>query len=560
MGANEVIIVLAGEAGQGIQSIETLLVDTLKKGGFNVFATKEYMSRVRGGINSTEIRISESPVRSHRDKIDILIPLDDLAIAHLKKRISASTFVLGDSTRIKYEKLINIPFQRIASEFGNPIYSNTVAVGTVCGCLGIGEELLYAEITAKFASKGGDVAENNVKSASSGYAIGRELKDKGIINISIKSDPSAPGQLLMSGADAIALGALSAGCDACFAYPMTPSTSVFTAMAQLAHKTQSVVEQAEDEISAVNMAAGAWYAGARAMVSTSGGGFALMVEGLSLAGMIESPLVVHLAQRPGPATGLPTRTQQGDLNLALYAGHGFFPRAIYAPGSVKEGFELSALAFETADFFQVPAFIMSDQYFVDSYYNVPASGFAGKKYEKHIVKTGADYKRYLITGDGISPRGVPGYGAGFICADSDEHDEEGRITEDLDGVRNAMVEKRMRKAAALKEAALAPVIYGPKDYSRLIISWGSNYNTIVEALSIINDGKTALAHFPQVYPLHKDTAALLLRPKELVIFEQNETGQFADLIKLEAGVDIKKRILKYNGMPFSVEEIVKALA
>ncbi|MGD0566684.1 MAG: 2-oxoacid:acceptor oxidoreductase subunit alpha, partial [Candidatus Goldiibacteriota bacterium] len=496
---------------------------------------------------------------AHREKIDILIPLDDLAIGHLKKRISSSTFVLGDSTRIKYEKLINIPFQRIASEFGNPIYSNTVAVGTVCGCMGVGEEILDAEITAKFGSKGGDVAENNIKAASSGYAIGRELKNNGIINISIKKDPTAAGQLLMSGADAIAMGAISAGCDACFAYPMTPGSSVFTAMAQLEHRAQIAVEQAEDEISAVNMAAGAWYAGGRAMVSTSGGGFALMVEGLSLAGMIESPLVIHLAQRPGPATGLPTRTQQGDLNLALYAGHGFFPRAIYAPGSVKEGFELSAKAFETADSFQVPVFIMSDQYFVDSYYNAPAPDFSGEKYEKHIVKTGADYKRYLITKDGISPRGVPGYGAGFICADSDEHDEEGRITEDLDGVRNAMVEKRMRKMVALKEAALAPVISGPKDYSRLIISWGSNYNTIIEALSIINDAKTAFAHFPQMYPLHRDTAALLSMAKDLVIIEQNETGQFADLIKLETGIDIKKRILKYNGMPFSVEEIVKAL-
>jgi len=559
MGPKGITIVLAGEAGQGIQSIETLLVGVLKKDGLNVFATKEYMSRVRGGVNSTEIRISEGPVRSHSEIIDILIALDDGAIAHLKDRISGATLVFGDSTRVKYEKLINIPFQRIASEFGNPIFSNTVAVGTVCGCLGVDEELLYAEITAKFSSKGADVAANNVKSAASGYAIGRELKNNGIIKISLEKDPSIASQLLLSGADAIALGAVSCGCDACFAYPMTPSTSVFTNMAQWAKTAGIAVEQAEDEISAVNMALGAWYAGARAMVSTSGGGFALMVEGLSLAGMLESPLVVHLGQRPGPATGLPTRTQQGDLNLALYAGHGFFPRAIYAPGTVKEGYELGALAFETADRFQVPAFILSDQYFVDSYYNVPSADIVEIKYEKHVVRTAGDYKRYLITPDGISPRGVPGFGDGFVCADSDEHDEEGRITEDLDGVRKPMVEKRMRKAAALKDAALAPVIHGPKDHSRLIISWGSNYNTIVEALSIINDGKTALAHFSQVYPLHKDTAAILSRPGELVIFEQNETGQFADLIKLETGIDIKKRILKYNGMPFSVEEIIKAL-
>jgi 2-oxoglutarate ferredoxin oxidoreductase subunit alpha len=559
MGDKQAVIVLAGEAGQGIQSIESMLVGILKKDGFNVFATKEYMSRVRGGVNSTEIIISEDQARAFREKIDLFIPLNEGSVDRLKGRISGETAILGDSTQVKHEKLINVPFQRIASEFGNVIFSNTVAVGTICGILDVNEEMLYAEVKSKFIAKGDEIADKNLKAVSSGYAIGRELKNNGIIKISLKKKSSIEAHLLLSGADAIALGALSGGCDACFAYPMTPGSSVFTAMAFLEHKAGIAVEQAEDEICAMNMALGASYAGASSMVSTSGGGFALMVEGLSLAGMIETPVVVHLAQRPGPATGLPTRSQQGDLNLALYSGHGFFPRAIYAPGTVKEGFELSALAFETADKFQSPVFILSDQYFVDSYYNMPISEFHEIKYEKHIIETKPGYKRYQLSLDGISPRGVPGFGSGFVCADSDEHDEAGRITEDLDGVRNSMVEKRMKKAALIKKAALEPVITGPKDYSRLIVSWGSNFNAIEEALSIVNDPKTAFVHFPQVYPLHKRTSEILSQAKEIIDIEQNETGQFADLIKLETGIDIKKRILKYNGMPFSVEEIVKVL-
>jgi 2-oxoglutarate ferredoxin oxidoreductase subunit alpha len=281
-----------------------------------------------------------------------------------------------------------------------------------------------------------------------------------------------------------------------------------------------------------------------------------MTEGVSLAGAIESPAVIHLAQRPGPATGLPTRTEQGDLNLALYAGHGFSPRIILAPGNTEEAFYLSAQAFNLADKFQVPVFIMTDQYFVDSYYNIPAINTAGILIEKNVIETKEGYKRYLITKDGISPRGIPGFGAGLVAVDSDEHDEDGRITEDLDGVRQKMADKRAKKAEAVKKAAIKPVLTGPKKYKNLIVSWGSNFNTIIEALGIINDRETAFLHFPQVYPLHASTASLLKAAKKLVCVENNQTGQFADLIKLETGVDIKNRILKYNGMPFSVEELV----
>ncbi len=552
-------IVLAGEAGQGIQSIETILVSILKKDGFNTFATKEYMSRIRGGVNSTEIRVSDKPVRSHSSSIDLLIPFSNESIGHLQKRISKSTVILADKTNVTDSKITNIPFQRIASEFGDVIYTNTVAVGTICGILGTSEDVMAAEITSRFSKKGDEVVAKNIQSAKSGYTIGSELVKNGIIKSVVKKDPSVIHQYMLSGADAVALGAIAGGCDSCFAYPMTPGTSVFTFMADNQNRTGMAVEQVEDEIGVINMAIGAWYAGGRSMVSTSGGGFALMTEGVSLAGMIESPVVIHLAQRPGPATGLPTRTQQGDLNMALYAGHGFFSRIILAPGDTKQAFYLTQRAFNLAAEFQLPVFILTDQYFVDSYYNEKGISVNGLSIDKHITETAPGYKRYAYTKDGISPRGVPGYGAGMVCADSDEHDEEGRITEDLDGVRQKMTEKRMKKAETVKKAALAPELIGPKDYKKLIVSWGSNYNTIKEAMEIINDKALAFLHFPQVYPLPKETAAYLKKTKKIILIENNETGQFGDLIKLETGIDIKERILKFNGMPFSVEEIVSSL-
>ena len=558
--AMDFVIVLAGEAGQGVNSIETIAVEVFKKSGFNVFASKEYMSRVRGGTNSTEIRIGSRPLKAHVDRIDLLIPLDQAAIPHLKTRLSAKTAIIGDKSVIKHEGMIDIPLQQIATELGTPLYLNTVATGALCGVLKIDAECLISEVKSKFLSKGDDIANGNIEAAKRGHAIGLELAKSGRIKATApESSSKASKDMLLNGGDAIALGALAGGCNAAFAYPMSPGTSVFAAMAAYSKKLDIVVEQVEDEVGVLNMALGAWYAGARAIVSTSGGGFALMTEAVSLAGMIESPAVIHPAQRPGPATGLPTRTEQGDLNLALYAGHGYFPRIILAPGSVEEAFKLSAMAFNLADKFQVPVFILSDQYFVDSYYNVPELKADAIKPEIHIVETDASYKRHVLTKDGISPRGVPGYGAGLVAVDSDEHDEDSRITEDLDGVRTDMVRKRMRKAKTVEKAALKPELYGPKTYKSLVVSWGSNRNGILEAMEIIDDKSLAFLHFPQVYPLPASTAPYLKKAKRIICVECNETGQFADLLKLSTGIEIKDRVLKFNGMPFSVEELAREL-
>ena len=550
---DEISIVLAGEAGQGIQSIETILAKVLKNDGFNIFSTKEYMSRVRGGINSTEIRVSSKRVDAFLDRIDILIVLNQDGIEHLKNRISDKTIVFGEKEKIKYEGLIDIPFSEIASGLGNILFSNTVAVGLICGLLNVNPDVLKNFIIKQFGGKSPEIQEKNITAGQKGYEIGKDLGKKEI-NINIQKTPNAAGELMLSGADAVALGALAGGCNYVCAYPMSPSTSVLVAMADFSKEMDVLVEQVEDEVGVINMALGAWYAGARALVTTSGGGFALMTEGMSLAGMIETPLVVHLAQRPGPATGLPTRTEQGDLNLALYAGHGEFPRVIYAPGTLEEAFYLTQKSFQIADRYQVPVIILTDQFFVDSYYNTPEFKVSGLKIEKYIIETKDDYKRYQFGKTGVSPRGIPGFGSGIVCVDSDEHDQSANITEDLD-MRKRMVDKRLSKFDLIKKDIIGPALLGNKNYETLIISWGSTYSAVKEALEILNKKELAFLHFSQVFPLSDSVKETLLKAKKIILVENNASGQFGQLLKLKFGINIDESILKYNGIQFSVEEL-----
>jgi 2-oxoglutarate ferredoxin oxidoreductase subunit alpha len=363
---------------------------------------------------------------------------------------------------------------------------------------------------------------------------------------------------MLTGGEAVALGALAGGCNYLCAYPMSPGTAVLTHMAAYAKTIDVIVEQVEDEIGVVNMAIAAWYTGARAMVTTSGGGFALMTEGVSLAGMIETPLVVHLAQRPGPATGLPTRTEQGDLNMVIHAGHGEFPRIILAPKNIEEAFSLSRQAFNLADKYQVPVFILTDQYLMDTYYNLPRFEMDQVPVEKHWERTQADYRRFRFTESGISPRGVPGCGEGIVCVDSDEHDEGGYITEDSEA-RVKMVQKRLRKAGVVKNAALPPAFTGAEGYETLIIGWGSTYPALAEAMQKMGRPALAHLHFSWVYPVPEGAADYLQKAKKIIVVEGNVTGQFANLLKLMTGRPIAS-ILKYDGQPFSVEELVREIS
>ena len=561
---DDLSLVICGSAGQGIQTVERILTQLLKRAGFHIFGTKEYMSRVRGGSNSTEIRVSSKNRPALLDRIDLLIPLNQEALEHVRTRISVNTLILADKDELDLTdeeegaRVIDIPFSQLASELGGAIYANSVAAGLVARLFSLDRESVIDFLDKLFTNAKPDVLENNRKAAEKGFDIGRELIEAGEVSIDIKHHPDTAEDIFINGAEAVGIGAVAGGCNFISAYPMSPSTAVLVFLSEQAEKFGIISEQAEDEISAVNMMLGAWYAGAKAMVTTSGGGFALMEEGVSLAGVMESPAVIHLAQRPGPGTGLPTRTAQGDLQLALYSGHGDFPRIILAPGRLEEAVYLTRDAFRLADKFQVPVFILTDQYFIDSYYNLPALDLQGKNKGHEIIETDSDYKRYRITEKGISPRGVPAFGKGLVVTDSDEHDEEGHITEDLH-MRVAMVDKRKRKLHEMEKEAFPPVLVGKDNYHTLLIGWGSTCPIIQEAWSLLGRNEVAFLHFKQVYPLHPDTSEYLKRAKKRIVIEGNSDAQFTSILRLQTRLEIHESILKYNGAQFSVEELIERL-
>jgi 2-oxoglutarate/2-oxoacid ferredoxin oxidoreductase subunit alpha len=560
----DVSIVLCGQAGMGIQTVEQLVSQMFRLAGLYVFATKEYMSRVRGGMNSTSIRVGSKPVQAMVDRIDILIPLNKGGISHVQKRLSRNTLILAekenfeDRADIGKLNLADVPFTKIAEDLGNKVFTSVVAVGVLAALFEIDLSIVSDFLSKRFAGKEQNIINGNISAAKAGYDIGRKLSSEKELQFNLKPDPKVKNQIFISGQEAMGLGAIAGGCNFIGAYPMSPSTNFLQYLAKNAEKFGIVVEQAEDEIAGINMALGAWYAGARAVASTAGGGFALMAEGLSLCGMTEVPLVIHVAQRPGPATGQPTRTEQGDLELSLYAGHGDFPRAILAPGDLQQAFDYTRLAFDMADKTQSPIFVLSDQYLVDTYYTTKKIDVSKIKVQHQFIKTNKDYKRYLFTGNGLSPRGIPGHGDGQVVVDSDEHDEAGHLTEDLD-LRVKMVDKRLKKYKLLEKLVLKPTLWPKKKYKTLVICWGSTQPIVQESLTELGRDDVAMLHFGQVWPIHPCVDAYVKKAKKVICIEGNATGQFSKLLKLQRDIKVDKKILKYNGMQFSVEEIVRQL-
>jgi 2-oxoglutarate ferredoxin oxidoreductase subunit alpha len=557
-------IVLAGAAGQGIETVAAMLATAVKNTGFNVFVSREFMSRIRGGTNSLQLRISSDRKGAYVRRTDIAIPLSENAVPHLERysRLNKNTLLIGEKEYLDKKrsedsgKSIEVPFSEIAKEVGSKIYANTVAAGVIGAIFSVESDLVHKYLTERFENKGEKIVQQNKDAYDRGYEIGLGISKSEDITFSIKKSDATKDELIVSGTEAAALGAIAGGCNFIASYPMSPSTGVLTFLAQHAPEFSIIVDQTEDEISAMNKGIGAWYAGARAMVTTSGGGFALMTEGLSLAGMVESPMVIHLAQRPGPATGLPTRTAQGDLRHVINASHGEFPRAVFAPSSMNDAFVLTQNAFNLAAKYQVPVFILTDQFLVDSSSNTPVWNVKDLKIEPHIVKTAKDYQRYLLTDNGISPRGIPGNGEGTVVADSDEHDEDGHITEDLN-LSPKMARKRLSKFILLRDAFVKPTFEGPPDYRNLVISWGSTYYAVKEAVEELESDDTALMHFSQVYPLPEDLQEQFERADNVMLVENNYTGQFADVILTETGfrIDDNKKLLHASGLPLSVEEI-----
>lgn len=558
--AKDVSIVICGEAGQGIKTVEELLVKMMKRSSYHVFSSKEYMSRIRGGSNSTTIRIGSGEIRAFCKRMDMVIPLSKEALDHLSWRLDENTTILFDRELAEKPeeenqgRLIEVEFKKGAKEVGGAIYLNIIASGLIASIMGVEPEVAKETLEDRFSDASKDMLEKNREALEKGYEMGFKMAEDGKIEINIKRDPEMDKRLLMKGVESIYMGAVSGGCDFISSYPMSPSTGVLVGLAARQEKYGIIAEQAEDEISAINMSLGAWYAGGRGMVTTSGGGFALMSEGLSLSAMLELPIVIHLAQRPGPATGLPTRTEQGDLLMTLFSGHGEFPRVIYTPGSPEEAFNLTARAFDMADRYQIPTFVLSDQFLVDSYFDLDGDQLKMETPERHIIESDEDYKRYTYDTNGISPRAIPGHGYGVVNVDSDEHDEQGHITESME-TRMLMVEKRMAKMESLVKNSLKPTLTGSGE-GTVIVCWGSTLGTVKEALSLADaEGEASILHISQAYPLNPMIEEILSRADRTICVENNSTGQMARLIRMETGINIDHSILKYSGLPFEVEEL-----
>ncbi|NMB01153.1 MAG: 2-oxoacid:acceptor oxidoreductase subunit alpha [Firmicutes bacterium] len=563
-------IKIGGEAGQGLVSIGNILLRAVTQEGWHLFAHQDYESRIRGGHNFFQIRLADQPVASWEKEIDCLVALDETTITLGQEELKSGAVVIYDpdvlgekiKTLVDQPNYIALPFARIAEELGQPkIVSNAVAAGAIWALLSDTIEVLHETLQIMFGDKGEKVVEGNQKVATAGFE-----KVRAIIGSREKpAKPEHPGpRLLLKGNDALPLGALAAGLKFMSAYPMTPATGVTEFISQHGQEVSVVMEQVEDEIAAINMAIGASYTGVRAMTATSGGGFALMTEALSLAGSAEIPIVVINAMRPGPSTGLPTRTEQGDLSYAVAMSFGDFPRAVLAPGDVEEAFYLMGDAFNLAEEYQMPVVVLSDQHLADSFATVAPFDLSRVEIKRGKVvqgsDAGADYLRYRFTDDGISPRLYPGFGAGVVVSAGDEHDEQGHLIEDATA-RQKMMEKRMAKLKLVEAVALEPVLCGASEPDAMLIGFGSTKGAIAEAVQILNSRgcKVQGVHLPQVFPLPKSLVAILQRPARKFIVEGNYSGQLEALIASRFAIKPTGSIRRYDGRPINAEYILDKL-
>jgi len=561
---------IGGAAGQGIQTIGGLLGEVFARSGYHVFTIQDYESRVRGGHNFYQIRVSDTRVTSSLESVDILIAMDLESEARHRQELTEGGVMLYDSETLKrtYEghQMLDVPFKRLAvEEAGGPVMANTVAVGAAMGALGMDTDILESIISERFARKGAEVVEGNINALQAGHAYAKNNCR------SCEFLPARKGKrkLLISGLKATGMGALASGLKFYAAYPMTPSTGIMDTIASKATEFGVVLEQAEDEIAAINMALGASFAGVRAATGSSGGGFALMVEGLSLAGMTETPIVIFEAQRPGPATGLPTRTEQADLQFVLYSGHGEFPRVVLAPGSPEQCVMLTNKAFELTEKYQVPVFVLLDQYLGDSEWTYEGFKTEAITYKDHRIRGKEarkikDYKRYALTDSGVSPLLVPGDGhTHLVIADSDEHDEDGHLIEDAP-TRISMVEKRLhKKLPALKAEMSPPIRYGADSADTVLVGWGSTYGALKETVDKLNTmGENAcMLLFNEIYPLPEGSSYMgtLGRAAKTVCVESNAFGQFATYFRGETGFNFSQRINRYDGRPLTVGYIMERI-
>jgi 2-oxoglutarate ferredoxin oxidoreductase subunit alpha len=565
-------VAIGGAAGQGVATPGNVFARIFARRGLHLTAYNAYQSIIRGGHTFLTIRTGPDQINSFGDKIDLLIPLNQDTMDRHLGLLGAGAAVIYNSDTIKPGpaaggvRLCPLPVAELTNNSRNKLEQNTLAVAAGLSMMGIGFQPLADVLTQQFKKKGDAVVKQNVDVARAAYDYATHNFEPFARPLPMTDNRRA----VLTGNMALAMGGAAAGVKFYCAYPMSPSTGVLHWMASHARKAGIMVRQVEDEIGVVNMAIGAAHTGVRAMCATSGGGFALMTEGLGMSAMIETPVVVIDVQRAGPSTGVPTKTEQGDLWQMLGAGHGDYPRVIATPTDILDCFKIIPEMHNLADRFQCPGIVLTDLLLSEGTGSVdPADLDFNPEIDRGELITTANgangYKRYLYTESGVSPRAIPGVPGYAHTAATDEHQEDGVLISDefTNPVkRREMMEKRQRKVAGIEAAVKAPELMGSPGAQITLIGWGSTKGVIEEAVEMLNEeGITAnQLQIRWMVPLHGERIVEILKDaKHTIIVENNYSGQFARYLRSETSFVPDGHIRKYDGEPFMPHHIVEAV-
>jgi 2-oxoglutarate ferredoxin oxidoreductase subunit alpha len=559
----------------GIKTAGTLVAKTFTRAGLHVFGNVEYPSVIRGDHNSVQLMVSDTPMQAHTRTLDLLFPLDRLALDLHKENLRPGGAVVFDGRTLKLSAddlgpeilAVDLPMAEMAKAAGltAPASVNSIGLGAVQGLLRFDFETFARSVREALKKLKPAVLEKNLLAARQGYdRAAKEFAPR--FDIALE-ERDAPRRMLLTGNDALSMGALKAGLKVYAGYPMTPSSSILNFMARVEREYGLVVKHTEDEISAIGTAIGAAHGGVRAMTATSGGGFSLMTEHLGLAGITETPLVVAECQRTGPSTGLPTRTEQADLKFVLSASQGDFPRIVIAPGDPEECFRWGFEAFNLAERFQTPVILLLDKHLSESIWTVEPFESKGMKVDRGALLDeaallrGGEYKRHALTATGISPRSRPGLRGGVFRTTGDAHDEFGRITEDEEPVR-LQAEKRLHKIQDWDVSVEGLSLYGKGRADVTLVGWGSSKGVMLEAADRLEgEGIRCLVlqvRFMNPFPA-AFVAGILGEAKNPVLVEHSATGQLGDRIAETTGIRLEKRLLKYTGRQFMTDELAERI-
>lgn len=562
---------VGGQQGEGVDSTGEVFARTLFRFGYNVTTYKQFMSRIKGGHTNYKIRATKKSTNYAGDNVDILLCLDKdtLKVSEQELVENAVVIIEGKETKVEFneEKKFmeaTFPLKKIASELGNPLAKNMIALGMSGALISLPKEYFFDFIEEVFAKKGEEVINSNKLAVEKGY----ELVNEYLSDFIRELEPADKKErLYISGNEATAFGSFMAGCRYLSAYPITPASEIMEWMGENLPSVGGVAMQVEDEIAGLLFAIGASYGGARAMTSTSGPGLSLKTEALGLAGISETPVVIVDSQRSGPSTGLPTKYEQSDLQHMIYGTHGEIPRIVVCPATIEDAFYVAAEAFNLAEQYQCPVFISLDLGFSMNKTTVPTIDAKRVKINRGKLLTPEQvkqleeniFKRYRLTDDGISPRTIPGVEGGVHTANSNEHSEDGYITEDPE-IRNKMMEKRMGK---VKNAKMETPYYSTnEDAEVLVVGMGSTYGVIQEAIELLEKDGISVGHIQiqQLFPLPEQELQKLFKDKKIITVESNFNGQLLNLLKQHFPIhNNATAITQYDGNPFTVKRVYNEL-